>query len=62
MKSFDDFLKELNSEKIATEAFHASYQGETDLEIMSKSNRAFTILLLRAYHEWLTTELSSNNK
>ena len=50
MKSFDDFLKELDSEKIATETFHASYQGETDLEIISNSNNAFTISLLRAYH------------
>lgn len=62
MKSFDEFLKALDSDKIALDTFNSACMQEDDLQAISQSSQTYCLELLRAYHEWLTTEFLSNDK
>ena len=57
MKSFDDFLKTLDDEKIALDVFYSACEQENDFQAILQSSQSYSLALLRAYHEWLINQL-----
>lgn len=62
MKSFDDFLKVIDEEELSRITYQAACEQENDFLAISQSSQAFSLKLLRSYHEWLIDQLQSNDK